>query len=313
MKYLLLLIIIMLMLGCSAKPPVLLQLKADPIHLKSHVENIVFDERIRNHKDIEELNRVASYIRKTFETYGLDCRYQEYSLSNDSTSFYKNVICTLDASKEKTFVIGAHYDVCGNQEGADDNATGVSGILELGRLLSKEKNKLTHNIEFVAYTLEEPPFFASKDMGSFVHAQSIAPQKHKYQGMISLEMIGYFSTEDIQEYPAGIGAFYPSHANFIASVSNISSKWISDSYQDAMEDLRELDVQKLAAPSILTGVDFSDHRNYWEFGFDAAMITDTAFMRNKNYHQKSDLIKTLDFVKMGFVINGLVKMFTKMP
>jgi hypothetical protein len=300
---------LLLLTSCShiSIPPQFV--RADAKLLRQHVDSLVYDEEIRNFANIYELDRVASYIKKEMELIGLNCEYQEYTLNVINPDIYRNVICKLNANQEKTFILGAHYDVCEYQEGADDNASGVSGLIETARLLYKNRLTLTHNIEFVAYTLEEPPYFRTQNMGSFRHAQSIKDSIENYAGMISIEMIGYYSTRDIQEYPFGIGWLYPSHGNFIAAVGNFSSDWISEDYQDAMESIDELETQKLSAPSFITGIDFSDHLNYWTIGMDAIMITDTAFMRNKNYHETSDQISTLDFKKMSFVINGITLLF----
>ena len=283
---------------------------ASPDSLKKYVESVIHDNRYRNYKDPEELNRVADYIANKMESFGLSCYYQDFVLEGKDSVIYRNIICRIDQGKEKTFIIGAHYDVCVNQEGADDNASGVAGLIETARILSGNKDRLNYNFEFAAYTLEEPPFFGTKEMGSYIHAESIE-NKGSIRGMISLEMIGYFTEKKIQKYPAGIGLFYPDHGNFIASVSNFSSKWISDRFDNAMSLNNKLDVQKLVAPSWITGVDFSDHRNYRLFGIDAIMITDTAFNRNKNYHEVTDTIETLDFIKMGYVVDGVVRMFLK--
>ena len=112
----------------------------------------------------------------------------------------KNIICSINTDKKERIVIGAHYDVCGDQDGADDNASGVAGLLELARLLKHEK--LNYRIDFVAYTLEEPPFFGTENMGSSIHAKYISDNKISLKGMISLEMIGYFNDKPhSQKYP----------------------------------------------------------------------------------------------------------------
>lgn len=281
-----------------------------PTRLKEHVKALVHDKEIRNYKNIAELNRVAEYIKKQFSALGLPVEIQKFSIAENAPEEYKNVVARLDMGKEKDFVLGAHYDVAGWQEGADDNASGVAGMLEIARLLVQNKNKLNYNIEFVAYTLEEPPFFATEKMGSYVHiSQKTESQRNAIAGMISIEMIGYFSTEEIQDYPVGLALFYPAHGNFIAAVSNFGSKWISDQFDATMTALNKMDVQKLAGPASIPGVDFSDHRNYWAFNIDAIMITDTAFNRNKNYHKVTDTIDTLNFKKMAWVVEGIIQMF----
>nr|GFC84151.1 hypothetical protein [Tanacetum cinerariifolium] len=111
----------------------------------------------------------------------------------------------------------AHYDVCGEQPGADDNASAVAGLLETARLLQSQAATLRHRIDFVAYSLEEPPFFGTEYMGSAVHAQSLHDAGARVRAMLCYEMIGYFSDEPgSQQFPdAALAARYPSTGNFI--------------------------------------------------------------------------------------------------
>ena len=89
--------------------------------------------------------------------------------------------------------MGAHYDVCGDQPGADDNGSAVAGLIETIRLLYENNLELDYGIDFVFYCLEEPPFFGTEEMGSYVHAKSVSKNKENIIGMICYEMIGYFS------------------------------------------------------------------------------------------------------------------------
>ena len=86
--------------------------------------------------------------------------YQNFKVDKNE---YKNVIGSIGLENKQRIIIGAHYDVCGDSEGADDNASGVVGLLELARLLSKEK--LKYRIDFVAFSLEEPPFLERNKWG----------------------------------------------------------------------------------------------------------------------------------------------------
>jgi hypothetical protein len=176
----------------------------------------------------------------------------------------------------------------------------------LAILLKKHELKLKKRVELVAYTLEEPPFFRTKQMGSYVHAKRLRDNDVQLVGMISLEMIGYFErSENSQEYPLDLmKLLYPSKANFIGVVSNLTSGGLKSQIAKYMS-IAEIDVETLTAPSFLVGVDFSDHLNYWHFGYDAVMVTDTAFYRNPNYHEKTDTIATLDFESMSEVIRGV--------
>ncbi|MCP3924722.1 MAG: M28 family peptidase [Desulfobacterales bacterium] len=298
-------ILVLLLSGCSNPKPVTLDYPSKPQNLKKHVEALVHDDEFRNFQNLNELNRVAGYIKSEIEKNGFNCYYQKYIVNNRE---YKNVVCSMGEKREKQIVTGAHYDVCGDQEGADDNASGVAGLIELSRVLNENRKSLKIGVELVAYTLEEPPFFRTSNMGSYIHAKSLADKKKDIEGMIALEMIGYFSNEEIQRYPTGLSLFYPDEADFIASVGNLGSRWLCILYEDAMENNTDLEVEKLIAPGFMPGVDFSDHLNYWKFGYDAMMITDTAFFRNSNYHKPTDSIDTLNFDNMAKVVDGLAIM-----
>lgn len=299
--------IVLYFICCNATFAAVPAADASPAFLQQHVQAIVHDEQYRNYKNIPELNRVAAYIKQQIESYGISCYYQSFSVLQNE---YRNVICEYRGISEQVLVVGAHYDVFGEQEGADDNASGVAGLIELSRLLAESPNPPPLTINFVAYTLEEPPFFATEAMGSYIHAQSLQESGANIFGMISLEMIGFFSDEKIQDYPAFLSLFYPDEGNFIAAVSNFDSSWLADLYHETMTTSGLLPVETLSAPSLVTGVDFSDHRNYWLFDYPAIMITDTAFFRNKHYHQPTDTVEKLNFEKMSHVITGLAKLIS---
>lgn len=280
---------------------------ANAQNLSVYLEQIVRPNQYRHYQNIAELNRVSAWIKSQMQRFGIPCEYQNYSVSKQSTEVYRNVVCKLSVGAANSMIVGAHYDVHGESDGADDNASGVAGVLETARILATEKNSLNHNIEFVFYTLEEPPYFRTEHMGSAVHAQSVLNRKDQITGVFILEMIGYFSQKNIQDYPAGLKWFYPAHGNFIGAVSNVDSSGLGKSYCNAMKTLDRLQCQRLIAPSFVTGVDFSDHLNYWNAGIPAVMITDTAFFRNKNYHTPLDKIASLNVNKMKDVVDGVVQ------
>ncbi len=173
---------------------------SDTTIIKSHLKAITKSEGYRNHQNIQELNRVADYIHQVFNQYADSAWFQEFSVNG---KVYKNVICSFGTKHSERMIIGAHYDVCGRQEGADDNASGVVGLLELARML--EHQQLNKRVDLVAYTLEEPPYFRTEYMGSYVHAKSLVDQGVDVYGMLSVEMIGYFKDEKkSQGYPVGI-------------------------------------------------------------------------------------------------------------
>jgi len=276
--------------------------QADTYRLKDYLDHIIAPDAFRNYQNTQELDRVAAYIKQRVEQFAIPCEYQPYQVAGKT---YRNVICHLQTGNAQKVIIGAHYDVYGNFKGADDNASGVAGVIETARILAINKTRLKQNVDFVFYTLEEPPYFRTENMGSYVHAKSILNQKDQIQAVYILEMIGYFNHKPIQEYPSGLALFYPKHGNFIGAVSNFSSRDLGENYCDSMKAIRQLDCQRLIAPSFVQGVDFSDHLNYWNFEIPAIMITDTAFFRNKHYHTKDDTVEKLNLNKMAEVINGL--------
>lgn len=275
---------------------------ADTLKILNHLQKITATEHARNHQNVMVLDTVAAYIYAQFNQYADTTYYQTYKLNENSTATYRNVICVFGAENAATIVIGAHYDVCGNQQGADDNATGVVGLLELARLLKGET--LKYRIEMVAYTLEEPPYFRSEYMGSYKHAQLLAKNKVNVLGMVCLEMIGYFDDKKgSQDYPiSALSLIYGKKGNYITLVNKLKKGNFSRKFTKHFKKNKLLRTKKFTAPMKLPGIDFSDHLNYWRFGFSALMITDTAFYRNKNYHKSTDTLATLDLNRMSQVI-----------
>lgn len=273
--------------------------KADTNLLRTHLETIINDSVSRNHQNTTELNRVAQYLQREFEKYSDSVWLQTYTVNGKK---YHNVVCSFGRQYTERIVVGAHYDVCGNQDGADDNASGTTGLLELSRLLKGQT--LKHRIDLVAYTLEEPPYFRTQYMGSYVHAQYLHNIHAKVKGMISLEMIGYFSDKkNSQHYPVGLlKLFYGNRGNFITVVRKMGGGKFGRNIKRKMKHQDLIRTKSISAPKKMTGIDFSDHLNYWKFGFRAVMITDTSFYRNYHYHQQGDTMDILNLDKMAKVI-----------
>lgn len=281
---------------------------SDTLLIKTHLEAITKTKEFRNSENIEQLNQTADYIKSIFSEYSDSIFVQEYDVKD---KIYKNVIASFGIENSKRIIIGAHYDVCEDQEGADDNASGVVGLLELARLLKGQK--LNYRIDLVAYSLEEPPFFRTEYMGSYVYAKSLVENNVTVFGMISLEMIGYFKEEKSQSYPVGIlSLFYGNRGNYIAFIKKFGSGKFSRKFHKKFKAAKTIKTKKLTAPAFVTGIDYSDHLNYWKFGFSAFMITDTSFFRNPNYHEKTDTMETLNIPKMGQVIDGVFKSLIKL-
>ena len=267
----------------------------DTVRLQTVVKKLSIDFHPRSFRNTQNLNATADYIEAHFREAGGQVEIQEFSVSGTT---FKNVRCFFGSKDAPRTIIGAHYDSHSQTPGADDNASGVAGLIELAYLFGQ--NPPEHTIELVAYTLEEPPFFASKKMGSYIHAESISKEGVTLSGVIALEMIGYFTDDfDSQDYPALLfKLIYPNTGNFIAVVGKLDQRSFISSTKIGMKGATDLPVYSIAAPTQVPGIDFSDHRNYWEFGYDAVMITDTAFYRNQEYHKSDDTWDRLNYDKI---------------
>jgi len=276
--------------------------QSDTSLIKTYLKTLTKTPQFRNYSNIDQLNLTAGYITTVFKNSTDSVYAQEYTVDQ---KIYKNIICSFGTENKKRIIVGAHYDVCGDQEGADDNASGVIGLLELSRLLKGKK--LDYRIDLVAYTLEEPPYFRTELMGSYIHAKSLKESKAEVFGMISLEMIGYFKDEaKTQSYPIGILSMkYGNKGNYITLVKKFGSGEFVNQFSKNFKTSKSILTKTFASPPSLPGIDFSDHLNYWKFDYDAMMITDTSFYRNKNYHQKTDTMETLDIQRMAKVIDGV--------
>jgi hypothetical protein len=267
--------------------------------LRDTVEYLCAADPPRNYYNPASLERTARWIEARL----LECtpfvKSQPFQADNGLT--YENVIATFNPGGKDRIVVGAHYDVCGDQPGADDNASAVAGLIEIARLIARNEPALQYRVDLVAYSLEEPPTFRSRYMGSYIHAKSLHDAGIDIKVMICLEMIGYYSDrENSQRYPAPfLSTIYPTTGNFISVVGKMGQGRSVRRVKKLMKAGSDIPVQAIAAPPGLPGIDRSDHLNYWKFGYTAVMITDTADYRNPNYHQKSDTPDTLDYSMMA--------------
>lgn len=232
---------------------------SDTSLIRNHLVQLTKSDAFRHHKNLKQLNKTAGYIRNEFLKYADSVSYQEYEVKG---TVYRNVIASFGTNNRQRIIVGAHYDVCGEQEGADDNASGVVGLLELARLLNQQS--LNYRIDLVAYTLEEPPYFRTEYMGSYIHAQSLHENKVDVYGMVCLEMIGYFSDEKkSQDYPLGIlSLFYGNKGNYITLVKKSGAGKFAKQFSKEYKATKAIKTKKFTGPETLSGIDYSDHLNY---------------------------------------------------
>jgi len=201
-------------------------------------------------------------------------------------------------------VVGAHYDAYVQTPGADDNASGVAGVLELAARFSARTPRRT--VRFVLFANEEPPYFRTNEMGSHVNAFRARDRGERVHAMISLEMLGYYDpTPGSQRYPPPLSAWYPSTADFIAIVGNVGSTGLVRRAVGRWRETTPFPCYGAALPEGIPGVGFSDHWSFWQAGDRAFMITDTAFFRNPNYHSAGDTAGTLDYERMARAMDGV--------
>ena len=284
-------------------PPLTLHQQRLRPALERHVQALAHDIGVRSDETYENVRRAASYIESTLTSFGYQVVPHEFSAMNRS---YWNLEATLPGTSrpQEVIVLGAHYDTAEEAPGADDNASGVAGVLELARVFAQARQ--TRTIRFVFFPNEEPPSFPTADMGSRQYATAARVRNDQIVGMLSIESIGYYDTEKgSQRYPFPLNLAYPDVGNFIGFVSNLKSRSMLHRAIAAFRAHAALPTQGAAAPSWVPGVWWSDHWSFWREGYPAIMITDTAPYRNPFYHTAQDTADKLDYDRMSRVVDGL--------
>ena len=285
------------MLACT------LSLRADEARLKQDVVALAEGIGPRTVFRDDSLGRAADYVAKRFESSGWTVRRQGFTADG--------VHCeNLEVERrgreqpEEIVVIGAHYDTVTTTPGADDNASGVAVLLALAEHFAT--NETDRTLRFVAFANEEPVYFQTEFMGSRVYARECKRRGERVVAMLSLESLGYFSEEeDSQRYPFPLNLLYPSRGNFIAVVGNRDSRALVKQVAERFAAIGSLPCESAALPGSLPGIGWSDHWSFWQEGFPAVMITDTAVYRNPNYHRAGDTPDTLDYPRLRKVAEGL--------
>jgi Zn-dependent M28 family amino/carboxypeptidase len=194
---------------------------------------------------------------------------------------------------------------------ANDNASGVAAVLELAKYFSE--NPQSRTIRFVAFTNEEPPFFWTKYMGSYVYAKECKSKNEKITAMLTPETIGCYSDKKgSQNYPFPLNLYYPSKGNFIAFVANSKSKELTKQCVKTFRENAQFPSIGACLPMIVPRIGSSDHWSFWRMGYPALMVTDTAPYRYRHYHKTTDNMENMDFNKMARVVDGLKNVITEL-
>jgi hypothetical protein len=208
------------------------------------------------------------------------------------------------ARRGEIVLAGAHYDSVSGSPGANDNGSGVAALIELARMLRNATPART--IRLVWFVNEEPPYYKGEEMGSRRYAQRSRERGENIVAMFSIETVGWYSEEPgSQRYPFPLGLFYPSRGNFLAFVSDLGSRPLLHRSIAAFRRHAAFPSEGIAAPALIPGVDWSDHASFWEQGYPALMLTDTAPYRYPWYHSAQDTPDKVDTGRLARVVLGL--------
>ena len=249
------------------------------------------------------LHAAADYIQAEWIAQGYRVAVHGYEIEGVLS---RNLEATLQGKSKpnEIILIGAHYDTVRGSPGANDNASGVAALLEISRWFATLAPERT--VRFVAFVNEEPPFFYWGQMGSMVYAKAARARGDDIRLMVSLEMLGCYTDEPgSQSYPPLLRFFYPDRGNFIAFVSNFSSRKAMRQLVDAFRARSDFPAESLATFEFVPGVAWSDQLSFWRQGYSALMVTDTAFHRYAYYHTALDTPEKINYEAMARVVEGL--------
>ncbi len=271
--------------------------------LRQHVHVLAGDIGERNLFEYAKLVDAANYIRAALSAYGYEVRRDTYKVFN---KVCENLEVEIHGEQKpgEIVVIGAHYDSVMGSPGANDNATGVAAMLALAQAFSGTMPSRT--VRFVAFVNEEPPFFQTRRMGSWVYAARRRQHGEQIVAMLSLETIGYYSDAvGSQSYPPPLGLVYPSAGNFIGFVTNLQNAELVRQVIATFRRQVQFPSEGGALLGFLPGVGWSDHWAFWQEGYPAVMVTDTAPFRYPAYHLPSDTPERVQYARMARVVSGL--------
>lgn len=271
--------------------------------LRTHIDTLARTIGERNLWKHAALEDAAAYISGVLQAQGYRVSRQSYDVHRIRVSNIEAIApAATDASE--AVVVGAHYDTVTGCPGANDNATGVAAMLELARRLAGRSSRRA--LRFVAFVNEEPPFFQTGSMGSVVYANAARARGDRIAAMIALETMGYYSDEPgSQQYPGTMRLLFPDKGDFIGFVANVGSARLLLRARRAFRARSAFPLQSAALPAAVPGVGWSDHWAFWQAGYRAMMVTDTAPYRYPWYHTAEDTPDKLSIERMAQVVDGL--------
>jgi hypothetical protein len=273
--------------------------------LRRHVEVLAREIGERNLGRPDALRAAARYIAEVWRGQGVAVREETFTVGGQLVA---NLVAEQPGTDAQagTLVVGAHYDTAPGTPGANDNGSGVAVLLELPAALAGPRRART--VRFVAFVNEEPPYFATEDMGSRVHARGARRRGENLAGMLSLETIGYYTqAPQSQAYPFPLDRLYPSTGNFLGVVGNVRSRRLVQEFLRHFMAASDFPVEAAATLESLPGSGWSDHWAFWQEGYPAIMLTDTAPFRYPYYHGREDLPDRLAWPDFARAADGILR------
>ncbi|MBX3390197.1 MAG: M28 family peptidase [Phycisphaeraceae bacterium] len=273
--------------------------------LRIYVETLAADIGYRSTFHPRQLAGSAAFLKSELDSFGY--RVVDHSFPSRGSPA-PNLEAELRGTTlpDEIVIVGAHFDSYQGTPGADDNASGVAGVLALAKAFAARPQNRT--IRFVLFPNEEPPAFQQADMGSLVYAKACRAAGDNIVAMLSLEMLGYYKNDPgSQKYPFPMGLLFSNRANFIGFAGNVSNRALVKRCIGVFRESTDFPSEGAALPEGIPGIGWSDHWAFWQVGYPAIMITDTAHFRNPNYHTASDKPDTLDYERMARVIEGIAQ------
>ncbi|MHC4267232.1 MAG: M28 family peptidase [Planctomycetota bacterium] len=272
------------------------------------------DRNVRT--EYENLCKAADFIEESFVDAGYKVSRQGYEVGLsglEGRECYNLEVEIIGSEKrDEIVVIGAHYDSLEGTTGANDNGSGVAALLAIARAFGDKQPVRT--LRFVAFTNEEPPFFQSNDMGSLVYARRCRERNENIVAMLSLETIGYYTDEEgSQNYPTGLMDFvFPTTGNFVSFVSNIKSRKLLGEVVGSFRKYAKFPSVAAFLPEYIVGVGWSDQWSFWQYGYPAVMVTDTAPFRYPYYHTREDTPDKINYDRFAYLVDMLEKVVTRL-
>ncbi len=293
--------------GCSFSgplPPITPGQLSLASELKRDVEHLATTIGERNVLHPELLQAAEIWLGAELAHAGYTVRRHPYDIAGVSCANLDVEIKGQEKPHE-IVIIGSHYDAVGNCPAANDNGSGVAAVLALARRFARHTPRRT--LRFACFVNEEPPFFWTETMGSLVYARACKARHENIVAMLTPETVGCYSDESgSQKYPLrAIGLFYPRTGNFIAFLGMTESGALIKRCVGSFRSAAKFPSIGAALPALIPGVGASDHWSFWQLGYPAPMITDTAPFRYVHYHQSTDTPDKIDFERMARVVEGL--------